>query len=50
MLGVQDALGAIEDASKSGRTLVEKLHEGGILELNLLGPESIIIQETKEAA
>jgi hypothetical protein len=49
MLRVQDALGAIEDASKSGRALVEKLSEGGILELNLQGPESII-QETKEAA
>lgn len=46
---MQDALGVIEEASKSGRALVEKLPEGGTLELNLQGPDSII-QETKKAA
>lgn len=46
---VRDALGVIEEASKSGRALVEKLPEGGTLDLNLQGPGSVI-QETKETA
>lgn len=45
----RDALGVIEESSKSGRALVEKLPEGGTLDLNLQGPRSVI-QETKEAA
>lgn len=45
----RDALGVIQEASKSGRALVEKLPEGGTLDLNLQGPESVI-QETKGTA
>lgn len=48
-LRARDALGVIEEASKSGRALVEKLPEGGTLDLNLQGPESVI-QETKKTA